>query len=57
MLAEQSMTTTALTMTFDEYLAYDDGTHKRYEWIAGALVEMPAEKVLLEGRFPAESGH
>lgn len=51
------MTTATLRMTFDEYLAYDDGTDKRYEWIAGALVEMPTEKVLLEDRFASESGH
>ncbi len=40
------MTITTTPMTFDEYLASDDGTDKRYEWIAGALVEMPTESEL-----------
>jgi Uma2 family endonuclease len=30
-------------LTFEEYLAYDDGTDKRYELIDGELVEMPPE--------------
>jgi Uma2 family endonuclease len=30
-------------MTFEEYLTYDDGTDRRYEWIDGVLVEMPTE--------------
>ncbi len=33
-------------MTFQEYLTYDDGTDNRYEWIDGALVEMPTESGL-----------
>jgi Uma2 family endonuclease len=33
-------------MTFEEYLSYDDGTDNRYEWIDGALVEMPTESGL-----------
>jgi Uma2 family endonuclease len=44
-------------MTFEEYLAYDDGTDTRYELVDGELVEMPPEtrknnaiavKILLE---------
>jgi Uma2 family endonuclease len=35
--------TTRPRMTFEEYLAYDDGTDRRYEWIDGVLVEMPTE--------------
>lgn len=30
-------------LTFEEYLAYDDGTDTRYELVDGALVEMPPE--------------
>lgn len=30
-------------MTFEAYLAYDDGTDNRYEWIDGVLVEMLTE--------------
>jgi len=33
-------------MTFEEYLAYDDGTDNRYEWIDGVLIEMPTESEL-----------
>ena len=33
-------------MTFEDYLAYDDGTDSRYEWIDGVLVEMPTESEL-----------
>lgn len=33
-------TTTTRKLTFDEYLAYDDGTDKRYEFNDGELVEM-----------------
>jgi Uma2 family endonuclease len=29
--------------TFEEYLAYDDGTDRRYEWVNGELVELPPE--------------
>lgn len=52
-------------MTFEEYLAYDDGTDTRYEWVDGELAEMPPEsdenlgiarKLLLEliKHMPAE---
>lgn len=41
------MTHTAATspkfLTFEEYLAYDDGTEIRYELVDGELVEMPPE--------------
>ncbi len=30
-------------LTFDEYLAYDDGTDTRYELVDGELIEMPPE--------------
>ncbi|MDG2614836.1 Uma2 family endonuclease [Thermoleptolyngbya sichuanensis XZ-Cy5] len=30
-------------MTFEDYLAYDDGTDTRYELVNGVLVEMPPE--------------
>jgi Uma2 family endonuclease len=30
-------------MTFEDYLTYDDGTDNRYEWMDGALVEIPPE--------------
>jgi Uma2 family endonuclease len=33
-------------LTFDEYLAYDDGTDKRYELVNGELVELPPESPL-----------
>ena len=33
-------TTTVRKLTFDEYLTYDDGTDKRYEFNDGELVEM-----------------
>ena len=33
--------TTSRKLTFDEYLTYDDGTDKRYEFNDGELVEMP----------------
>ncbi len=38
-------TTTPVTklFTFEEYLAYDDGTDARYELVDGKLVEMPPE--------------
>jgi Uma2 family endonuclease len=36
------MTITAIRkLTFEEYLTYDDGTDKRYEFNDGELVEMP----------------
>jgi Uma2 family endonuclease len=34
---------TKMLLTFDEYLAYDDGTDTRYELVDGELVEMPPE--------------
>ena len=37
------MTVTTQNMTLEEYLTYDDGTDKRYELVAGELVEMPPE--------------
>ena len=30
-------------LTFEDYLAYDDGTDRRYELVDGVLVEMPPE--------------
>ncbi|MGJ3253954.1 MAG: Uma2 family endonuclease [Elainellaceae cyanobacterium] len=30
-------------LSFEEYLAYDDGTDTRYELVDGALIEMPPE--------------
>lgn len=33
--------TTTRKLTFDEYLTYDDGTDKRYEFNDGELVEVP----------------
>jgi Uma2 family endonuclease len=40
------MTTTSKRFTLVEYLAYDDGTDKRYELVNGELVEMPSESDL-----------
>ncbi len=37
------MTSTHSRMTFEEYLRYDDGTDKQYEFVGGELVEMPPE--------------
>ncbi|WP_416673682.1 Uma2 family endonuclease [Egbenema bharatensis] len=37
------MTSTKTLLTFDEYLAYDDGTDTRYELVDGELVAMPPE--------------
>ncbi|ASC73598.1 hypothetical protein XM38_045690 [Halomicronema hongdechloris C2206] len=37
------MTTTRPLLTFEEYLAYDDGTDTRYELVDGELVAMPPE--------------
>lgn len=34
------MTTTTRKFTFEEYLAYDDGTNTRYELVDGDLVPM-----------------
>jgi Uma2 family endonuclease len=38
-----TQTAAAKLMTFEEYLAYDDGTDTRYELINGELIEMPPE--------------
>jgi len=38
-----STTPDKILLTWDEYLAYDDGTDTRYELVAGELVEMPPE--------------
>lgn len=38
--------TTKTNMTFHEYLRYDDGTDKHYEFVGGELVEMPPESPL-----------
>lgn len=35
------MAKTPLKLTFEEYLTYDDGTDKRYEFEDGELLEMP----------------
>lgn len=35
------MPKTPLKLTFEEYLTYDDGTDKRYEFEDGELLEMP----------------
>ena len=37
------MTTTAASLTLEEYLAYDDGTENRYELVDGKLITMPPE--------------
>ena len=39
------MLTTSDLMTFEEYLAYDDGTANRYELVDGQLVQMNPPKV------------
>jgi Uma2 family endonuclease len=40
------MTVAALRMTFEEFLAYDDGTDALYELENGELIAMPAESDL-----------
>jgi Uma2 family endonuclease len=40
------MNTTTKLFTLAEYLAYDDGTDKRYELVNGELIEMPSESDL-----------
>ena len=40
------MTTTKKRFTLAEYLAYDDGTDRRYELVNGELIEMPSESDL-----------
>jgi Uma2 family endonuclease len=37
---------TKTRMTFEQYLAYDDGTDKHYEFEGGELIEMPPESPL-----------
>jgi Uma2 family endonuclease len=37
------MTKVTKRMTFEEYLNYDDGSDKHYEFVDGALIEMPPE--------------
>lgn len=37
------MVTTKRKLTFEEYLNYDDGTDRQYEFVDGELVEMPPE--------------
>lgn len=37
------MESTTQPFTFEEYLAYDDGTDNRYELVDGALVQIPSE--------------
>ncbi|MBF2050275.1 MAG: Uma2 family endonuclease [Leptolyngbya sp. IPPAS B-1204] len=39
----QTPISTAHYFTFEEYLAYDDGTERRYELVDGELLEMPPE--------------
>jgi Uma2 family endonuclease len=45
MIAQTAPSTTKL-MTMEDYLAYDDGTDRRYELVDGELVEMPTESQL-----------
>jgi Uma2 family endonuclease len=40
------MVTTTRRFTLAEYLAYDDGTDRRYELVNGEVVEMPSESDL-----------
>ena len=37
------MTVSALKMTFEEFLNYDDGTDVLYEFEKGELISMPSE--------------
>lgn len=39
----QAVSSSSPYMTFEDYLAYDDGTDTRYELVDGVLVEMPPE--------------
>ena len=45
----QSISTSAKRLTFEEFLAYDDGTDTRYELVDGELVipgfELAAERI------------
>jgi hypothetical protein len=38
-----STLSTQTLLTFDDYLAYDDGTDSRYELVDGELIAMPPE--------------
>lgn len=40
----QAVSFSSTYMTFEDYLAYDDGTDTRYELVDGVLVEMPPER-------------
>ncbi len=40
------MTTTKQKLTFEEYLRYEDGTDKHYEFVGGELIKMPPESPL-----------
>jgi Uma2 family endonuclease len=42
----QTVSSSPKFLTMEEYLAYDDGTDKRYELVDGELVEMPVESQL-----------
>jgi Uma2 family endonuclease len=39
----QAISSNSTYLTFEEYLAYDDGTDTRYELVDGVLVKMPPE--------------
>lgn len=39
----QSISTSTKRLTFEEFLAFDDGTDTRYELVDGELLEMPTE--------------
>ena len=39
----QGISTSAKQLTFEQFLAYDDGTDTHYELVDGELVEMPPE--------------
>ncbi len=39
----QTAASNSKILTFEEYLAYNDGTDRRYEFVDGELVEMPPE--------------
>jgi Uma2 family endonuclease len=42
----QAISSNSTYLTFEEYLAYDDGTDTRYELVDGVLVKMPPENDL-----------
>jgi Uma2 family endonuclease len=41
----QAVSSPSTYLTFEDYLAYDDGIDRRYELVDGVLVEMPPESV------------